>query len=123
MARILILDEYQPIRELLAEELAGEGNIVISIGKHESVLNGVLSFNPDLAILDLFVWGKYRWELLDKIRTLKPNLPIIIYSAYYPEGDPHLQQVEAFVKKSCFFDELKQWITGILTEYSVAATV
>ena len=100
MAKILILDEYQTIRELLAEELAGEGNLVISIGKHESVLDGVITSNPDLAILDLFVRGKYRWELLDEIRALKPDLPIIIYSAYYPEGDLHLQQIEAFVKKS-----------------------
>jgi len=123
MAKILIFDQYQPLRELLAEELAGEGYIVISIGEHQSVVDGIIISNPDLAILDLFVWGKYRWELLDGIRVLKPDLPIIIYSAYYPEGDPHLQQIEAFVKKSCFFDELKQWIRGILTEYSLAAAV
>jgi DNA-binding NtrC family response regulator len=123
MARILILDEYQPLRELLAEELVGEGYFVISIGKHESVLNGIITSNPDLAILDLFVRGKYRWELLDMIRALKPDLPIIIYSTHYPAGDPHLQQIEAFVQKSCLFDELKQWIRGILTEYNLAVAI
>jgi len=121
MAKILVLDEYKTVRELLAEELAGEGYIVISTGKSESVLEEVIASNPDLAILDLFMRGKYRWELLDEIRALKPGLPIIIYSSYYPEGDPHLHRIEGFVKKSCFFDELKRWVTGILTESSGCA--
>ena len=31
MAKILIFDEYPSIRDLLAEELAGEGNVVLSL--------------------------------------------------------------------------------------------
>ncbi len=122
MAKILVLDEYNTVRELLAEELAGEGYVVISIGKPEFVLEEVVTSNPDLAILDLFMRGKYRWELLDEIRALKPDLPVIVYSSYYPEGDPHLHRIEGFVRKSCFFDELKRWIAGILTESGCAAT-
>lgn len=123
MARILILDEYQTIRDLLAEELAGEGHIVTSVGKPESFPEEVITSNPDLAILDLFIRGKYKWELLEQIRALEPDLPILIYSGYYPAGDPHLYQIDGFVKKSCFFDELKRWITGILMEPGLVASM
>ncbi len=123
MAKILIFDEYQTIRDLLAEELAGEGHIVTSAGKPESVPEEVITSNPDLAILDLFIRGKYRWELLEEMRALKPDLPVLIYSGYYPEGDPHLYQIDGFVNKSCFFDELKRRITGILTEPGLVANM
>ena len=58
MAKILIFDEYPSIRNLLAEELAGEGNVILSIGRAELLRDGIATFNPDLAILDLFLRGR-----------------------------------------------------------------
>ena len=37
MAKILILDEYPSIRNLLTEELAGEGNLILAIGRVEFI--------------------------------------------------------------------------------------
>ncbi len=72
MARILIFDEYPSIRNLLAEELAGEGNV--------------------------------------------------IFSSHYPKGDPHLDQAEGFIRKSCFLEELRQCVFEILRRPDLAAS-
>jgi DNA-binding NtrC family response regulator len=97
MAKILILEESPSIRNLLAEELASEGNVVLSTGKPELILEEVTAFNPDVAIFDLFMRGKYRWTLLKEVKNQNPDLPIIIYSGCYPKRDPHLNRIEGFI--------------------------
>jgi DNA-binding NtrC family response regulator len=114
MAKILILDEYPSIRDLLAEELAGEGNVVLSTGKPDLIVEEIVSFNPDVAIFDLFMRGKYRWALLEKVKNQNPDLPIIIYSGYYPKGDPHLNRIEGFIMKGFDLNELKQCLSEVL---------
>jgi len=123
MAKILIFDEYSSIRNLLAEELAGEGNIVLTVGRAELIGDGIATFNPDLAILELFMGGKFRWDFLERIRSQAPPLPVIIYSGYYPGGDPHLNQVDGFILKSCILDELKQCISNILRPPELAVSM
>ncbi len=123
MAKVLIFDEYPSIRNLLAEELAGEGNVVLTIGRVELIWNGIAAFNPDLAILDLFLRGDFRWDLLEEIRRQVPALPVIIYSGYYPRGDSHLSQVDGFILKSCVLDELKQCISDLLKPPDLAANM
>ena len=50
LANILILDEYPSKRDLLAEELAGEGNVVVTTGKPELILDEIATLNLDVAI-------------------------------------------------------------------------
>ena len=123
MAKILIFDEYPSIRNLLAEELAGEGSIVLTMGRVELIGNGIVTFNPDLVILDLFLRGNFRWDLLEEIRRQAPALPVIVYSGYYPQGDSHLSQVDGFILKSCALDELKQCISSLLKPSDLAANM
>jgi DNA-binding NtrC family response regulator len=123
MAKILIFDEYPSIRNLLAEELAGEGNVVLGLGRAELIREGVTTFNPDLAILDLFLRGTFRWDFLDHVRKQDPLLPIIIYSGFFPGGDPHLDQVDGFILKSCVLDELKQCISNVLGHPDLAVSM
>ena len=120
MTKILILDEYPSIRNLLAEELAGEGNVVLSTGKPDLIVEEIVTFNPDVAVFDLFTRGKYRWALLEKVKNQKPNLPIIIYSGYYPKGDPHLNRIEGFIIKSFDLNGLKQCISEVLGRKEVS---
>jgi DNA-binding NtrC family response regulator len=122
MAKILILDEYPSIRNLLAEELAGEGNVVLSTGKPEIILEEIAAFNPDVAIFDIFMKGKYWWGLLEEVKNQNPDLPIIIYSGYYPKGNPHLNRIEGFIMKSFDLHELKQCISEVLMRPGLAAS-
>jgi DNA-binding NtrC family response regulator len=123
MAKILILDDYASVRNLLAEELAGEGNVVLSMGKSELIIEEIAAFNPDVAIFDLFMKGKYRWDLLEEVKRQNPDLPIIIFSGYYPNGDPHLNRIEGFILKSFDLHELKQCIAEVLMQPGLAVSM
>jgi len=114
MAKILILDECPSTRYLLAEELAGAGNIVLSTGMPDLILEEIQAFNPEVAILELFVKGKYRWDLLEENKTLKPDLTIFLYSWDFPKRESYPPQVDGFITKSFDLQELNQCVSEVL---------
>jgi two-component system OmpR family response regulator len=113
MKKILILDRYPSVRELLAEELAAEGNTVVPIGSPQSIWSLLPTFEPDLIIMDLFMNGKWQWNILREIKKQNPRLPVLIFTAGFPEGDRRLSQADGWVIKSSVFDELKRKINEI----------
>jgi len=113
MAKIFAIEDYPPIRDLLSEELTEEGNVVVSTGDPNLIPEMLRTFEPDLMILDPYVRGEIRWELLERIKNQKPHLPILIFADPYKE-DPHQFQVDGWVAKSFLFDDLKQKIIKIL---------
>ncbi len=123
LAKILIFDEYPAIRNPLTEELAGEGNVILAVGRAQLFWEGIATFDPDLAILDLFLRGKFRWDFLEGICNQDPTLPVILYSGYFPGGDRHLDQGDGSILKSCVLDELKQCISGVLKRPDLAASM
>jgi len=114
MAKILILDECPSTRNILAEELAGEGNIVLSTGKPDLILEEIAAFNPDVVILGLFVKGKYRWDLLEMVNNQNLDLSIILYSWDIPKSGSYLNKIDGFIMKSFDLGELKQCISEVL---------
>ena len=113
MAKILAIDEHPSIRDLLSEELTEEGNVVVSTGDLNLIPEMLRTFEPGLMILDPYMRGKMRWELLERIKNQKPHLPILNFAAPYSE-DPHQFQADGWVAKSFLFDDLKQKIIKIL---------
>ena len=115
MAKILIIDDKQYVRELLMEELIDEGYVVETTADAESIKELITTFKTDMILLDLYMNGKDRWDVLSDIRQQYPQLPILLITASdsYSE-DPRLSQADGYVIKSMYFDELKQKITEIL---------
>jgi DNA-binding response OmpR family regulator len=114
MDKVLVVDGYPSVRELLAEELASEGKMVVAIGNPDLIGELVETFGPDLIILDLYINGKKRWNLLKEIKKRSPQLPILIYTGDYPKGDARLSLADGWVVKSCLLDELRQKMTELL---------
>jgi len=112
MAKILAMDEYPSIRDLLLEELTEGGYVVVSTGDPNLIPELLRSFDPDLIILDPYVRGEMHWDLLERIKNQKPHLPILIFADPYKE-DSHQFQVDGWVAKSFLFDDLKQKIIKI----------
>jgi CheY-like chemotaxis protein len=113
MAKILAIDEYPSIRDLLSEELTEEGNVVVSTGDPNLIREMLQTFEPDLMILDPYARGKMRWELLERIKNQKPHLPVLIFADPY-KNDPYQFQADGWVAKSFLLDDLKQNIIKIL---------
>jgi CheY-like chemotaxis protein len=120
MARILIVDSYPFVRELLSEELVCEGNMVVALGKPELIHELIGSFNPDVVVLDLFLDGKIRWSVLERIKKQNPFVPVLIFTGSLLHGDPRLSLAQGFVTKSFAFAEIKQNISAILNKVAFA---
>ncbi len=113
MNRLLIFDAYPSIRKLLAEELAAEGNTVVAISNPDLIPGLIVTFNPDLFILDPYIRGIMRWEMIDLAKTQNPSLPVLLFTQW-PVSDPHSGQADACLPKSYILDNLKRKIKEIV---------
>ncbi len=105
--RILIADDHAIFRRGLKDTLVDEFSKV-SIGEATSAqeaLDQIRRQKWELAILDISMPGKSGLEILDEIRALQPNLPVLLLSMH-PE--------EQFARRA-----LKSGAAGYLTKESV----
>ncbi len=116
MANILIVDDQPYVRELLSEILTHEGYQVASVGDIQSMWRHLRDSPPDLVLLDLYLNGSKGWDVLRDIKSIDPNLPVLIVTGYDSYvNDPRLSQAEGYIIKSISaFDELKEKIAEIL---------
>lgn len=115
MPNVLIVDDQECIRELVAEELIREGYQVAGVGDAESITGHLRVSRPDLVLLDLYLDGPDGWDVLGDIKRQDPNLSVIIFTAYDSFlDDPRLSQADGYVVKSVCFDELKRKVADAL---------
>src|ERR1700754_127549 len=83
-ADILVVDDKADIRELVAGILADEGYAVRTANDSESALAAVRARKPALLILDIWMQGGGMdgLELLDLVKTLDADLPVIMISGH-----------------------------------------
>ena len=80
MARILLIEDDTPLREVLAATLVNAGHIVAQAGDGRQ---GVELFDlapADLVITDILMPGQEGIETIMQLRRLAPGLPIIAIS-------------------------------------------
>ena len=116
MANILVVDDQPCVRELLSAELAQVGHQVSSISDTKFIWQHLTDSRPDLVLLDIYLNGCTRWDLLRDIKNRYPDLPVLIFTAY--DGlaeDPRLSQADGYVIKSFIaLALLKQKVAEIL---------
>ena len=115
MATILIVDDKPGVRQPLAEELAFQGYTVMAIGNVASVDEIIRFSKLDLIIMDPYMKGQHRWDLLLGIKHQDPHLPVLIVtdSASY-RRDPRSTLAAGLLVKSFDLDALFQKIAEIL---------
>jgi DNA-binding response OmpR family regulator len=80
MASIVIVEDEQRIRELLARSLAERGHDVESFGTALEGLQGVVDGRPELVILDMGLPDLDGGELLKMIRAVS-DVPVVVATA------------------------------------------
>jgi DNA-binding NtrC family response regulator len=116
MARVLVVDDQACIRHLISRVLLLDEHEVHAIGKAESVIEYLISSQPDIILLDLYLEGPEGFDLLTEIKHLYPSLPVIILTAYDSHrDDPRLRKADGYMVKSVeFWDEMRQQVADIL---------
>jgi CheY-like chemotaxis protein len=86
---VLVVDDDDAIREVLAEVLRDEGYRVAAAGNGEQALRELREHgNPDLMLLDLMMPVMSGWELLEILQgnTDLSHIPVVIVSAMSAPG-------------------------------------
>ena len=80
MAKILLIEDDQRIRELVCEHLASEGHSVLSEATGMNGLQKATNENPDLIVLDLGLPDLEGIDLLKMIRSVT-DIPVLVLTA------------------------------------------
>jgi two-component system, response regulator, stage 0 sporulation protein F len=122
MARILVVDDYTCVRELVAHELRDQGYQTETANDEESAREAIVRSKPDLVVMELLSRQELRWDLLQWIKRRDPTIPVIIHSKVEScAGDPRLGQADSFVIKSCDLGELKRAVARVWKGRGIAS--
>ena len=83
-ARILLVDDHPIIRMALRQLLANAADLEVC-GESDSTLDAIAvvgELQPDLAIVDLSLTGTGGLELIRRLGSLHPRVPVVVFSMY-----------------------------------------
>jgi excisionase family DNA binding protein len=85
-ATVLVVDDEEAIRDLMAAALGSKRREVLTASTGEEALEIVKRTDVDLVLLDLSMPGMNGVDTFREIRALRPDVPVIIVTAY-PDSD------------------------------------
>lgn len=115
MKRILLVDDDVVLCQLYAEELRTEGYEVITASDGSGLIEVIRHNAPDLIVLDIRLGQYDGLDLLQDIRRVYYNMPVILCSAYSSfKCDLRTIAADYYVVKSADLTELKKKINRAL---------
>jgi DNA-binding NtrC family response regulator len=82
MARILVVDDQEMMRDSLAATLAREGHEVIAAGDGQAAVSRLVGSRFDLLISDLKMPKLTGIELLAEAKKVRPEMPVVLMTAF-----------------------------------------
>jgi len=116
MEHILLVDDDPDAGLAYQKELEAEGYQVTVVNEGQAAVKQIKDESIRLVILDIRMPDMDGIEVLGKIMSLRPGLPVIIYTAYDSYRDSFLSwAADAYVLKSPDFGELKNKVKELLS--------
>jgi DNA-binding response OmpR family regulator len=120
MAKILLIEDEAPVREMLTDELTVQGHKVVEAANGEEGLTKFLELEPDLVVCDRAMPGMSGYEVLERIRGAHPqfdDVPFIFLTALTDPRDKaavdHLKPA-AYIEKPVDFKTLVEKIRVLI---------
>ena len=117
-ARILHVDDHQDTRLIMAALLQDRGYGVLTAGSLGEALELAKDISFDLYVLDVRLPDGTGIELCQKLRALRPGVPVIYYSAYgdAAEVDNALKICgDAYLKKPVCSADIEEVVARLLS--------
>lgn len=112
--KILVVDDEKNILKLYQAELEDEGYTVITANSGREAMDIFESENPDLVTLDILMPDIDGIQILRQMKERKPDIPIIMLTAYDYRDDFSVWVSDAYVVKSSDLSNLKATIKQIV---------
>ena len=112
--KILVVDDDKRIQLLYQAELEEEGYEVFIAGSGTEALEKFDEIEPDLVTLDILMPDIDGIQVLRKMKEKKPQLPVIMSTAYDYRDDFAVWASEAYLVKSSDLAELKNTIRKLV---------
>ena len=116
-ARILHVDDHQDTRLIMAALLQDRGYGVLTAGSLGEALELAKDISFDLYVLDVRLPDGTGIELCQKLRALRPGVPVVYYSAYgdAAEVDNALKICgDAYLKKPVCSADIEEVVARLL---------
>ncbi len=120
---ILIVDDEQPVRQVISTLLETEGFGVMEASDAKSCLRLTYDRHPDLVLLDIMMPGRDGREVCRLLRDISPQIPIIMLTALSDEKDKverFQEGADDYVTKPFHNDELVARIRAVLRRSRLA---
>ncbi|KJR41787.1 response regulator receiver protein [Candidatus Magnetoovum chiemensis] len=114
--KILIVDDDPHLRALYKEEFQDDGYEVFIASSGKEALDMFMEQLPDIVTLDILMPGMDGIEVLRKMKEKKPQLPVIMSTAYDYRDDFAVWASDAYVVKSADLTELKSTVKRLLNK-------
>src|SRR5262249_41300263 len=82
MARILVVDDQEMMRDSLAATLAREGHEVVAAGDGQAAIGRLSGTKFGLVISDLGMPKMTGMELLAEAKKVRPEMPVVLMTAF-----------------------------------------
>lgn len=88
--RVLVVDDTDHVRAMLVDMLRLDGfDVVGAAASGEEALHLATELDPQVIIMDLRMPGIDGLEATRRLRTARPDQPVVLYTAYL---DPEVEQ-------------------------------
>jgi len=112
--RILVVDDDLRIQHLYREEFEDQGYEVHTAGTGAAALGKSESLNPDIVVLDILMPDLDGLQVLRKMKRRRPDIPVIISSAYDYKDELAVFVTDDYLVKSSDMSELKNVINRLV---------
>jgi DNA-binding NarL/FixJ family response regulator len=116
--RILIVDDYAPLRAGLRGLLVGEPDLEVvgEAGNGRDAIHAVWKYSPDLVLLDLSMPGMNGIEALTQIKSRYPNVRVLIMTLHNTDEFIHASfkaGADGYILKDAMHKELRTAIHSV----------
>ena len=80
--RVLIADDHEPTRRLLASLLEGEFDVVATVGDGGEAVAETVHQKPDVAVLDIAMPILDGLSVLKRLREMGENVPVVFVTVF-----------------------------------------
>jgi two-component system NtrC family response regulator len=115
--KILVVDDQESMREMLADLIEMMGYEPLTVEGGEAALTELENSEVDLVITDLNMPVMDGMELMKRIKTLRPTLPVIVitgYGTFHTEKQVLSNGADGYIPKPCTINRVQETVNTAL---------